>query len=68
MGQPAKKDVVFELTGEKILDASDKVASKHISQVQKIVQKKLEILENELKDKTRQGTRRSEDGVWPCQS
>ncbi len=51
MGEPAKKAVVFELTGEKILDAADKVASKHISQVQKIVQKKLEALENELKDK-----------------
>ena len=51
MGQPAKKAVVFELTGEKIIDANDKVASKHISQVQKIVQKKLESLENELKDK-----------------
>ena len=51
MGQPAKKVVVFELTGEKILDANDKVGSKHISQVQKIVQKKLEALENELKDK-----------------
>ena len=51
MGQPARKAVVFELTGEKILDASDKVANKHISQVQKIVQKKLESAENELKDK-----------------
>jgi DNA-directed RNA polymerase subunit beta' len=51
MGQPAKKTVVFELTGEKILDANDKVGNKHISQVQKIVQKKLESLENELKDK-----------------
>jgi DNA-directed RNA polymerase subunit beta' len=50
MGQPAKKTVVFELTGEKILDANDKVGNKHISQVQKIVQKKLEALENELKD------------------
>jgi DNA-directed RNA polymerase subunit beta' len=54
MGQPAKKAVVFELTGEKIIDANDKVASKHISQVQKIVQKKLEALENELKDKRAQ--------------
>ncbi len=54
MGQPAKKAVVFELTGEKIVDANDKVASKHISQVQKIVQKKLESLENELKDKRAQ--------------
>jgi DNA-directed RNA polymerase subunit beta' len=51
MGQPAKKAVVFELTGEKILDANDKVASKHISMVQKNVQKKLEALENELKDR-----------------
>ncbi len=50
MGQPAKKTVVFELTGEKILDANDKVGNKHIVQVQKIVQKKLESLENELKD------------------
>jgi DNA-directed RNA polymerase subunit beta' len=51
MGQPAKKAIVFELTGEKIIDANDKVASKNISQVQKIVQKKLEALENELKDR-----------------
>ncbi|NWG33666.1 MAG: DNA-directed RNA polymerase subunit beta', partial [Chloroflexi bacterium] len=51
MGEPAKKAVVFELTGEKILDAGDKVAAKHISQVQKIVKSKLEALENELKDR-----------------
>jgi DNA-directed RNA polymerase subunit beta' len=51
MGEAAKKTVTFELTGEKILDAGDKVSNKHISQVQKIVQKKLEALENELKDK-----------------
>ncbi len=50
MGEPAKKVIVFELTDEKILDAGDKVAAKHITQVQKIVQKKLETLENELKD------------------
>jgi DNA-directed RNA polymerase subunit beta' len=50
MGEAAKKTVVFELTDEKILDAGDKVAAKHITQVQKIVQKKLEALENELKD------------------
>ncbi len=54
MGQPAKKAILFELTGEKIIDANDKVANKHISQVQKIVQKKLESLENELKDKRAQ--------------
>jgi hypothetical protein len=41
---------VFELTDEKILDASDKVATKHITQVQKIVKSKLESLDNELKD------------------
>ena len=50
MGQPAKKDVAFESGDEKILGAGDKIASKHISQVQKIVQRKLEALENELKD------------------
>jgi DNA-directed RNA polymerase subunit beta' len=50
MGEPAKKAVVFELTNEKIVDANDKVAAKHITQVQKIVQKKLEALENDLKD------------------
>lgn len=51
MGEAAKKNVVFELTGEKIIDAGDKVASKHITLIQKTVQKKLESLENELKDK-----------------
>ena len=51
MGEPANKTIVFELTGEKIIDAGDKVASKHITLIQKNVQKKLEILENELKDK-----------------
>ena len=50
MGEHAKKAVVFELTDEKILDAGDKVAAKHLTQVQKIVQKKLEALENDLKD------------------
>ncbi len=51
MGEAAKKTVEFELTGEKILDAGDKITSKHIAHVQKSVQKKLETLENELKDK-----------------
>ena len=50
MGEHAKSTIVFELTEEKILDAGDKVAAKHISQVQKIVKTKLESLENELKD------------------
>ncbi|HET6821723.1 MAG TPA: DNA-directed RNA polymerase subunit beta', partial [Anaerolineales bacterium] len=50
MGEPAKKAVVFELTNEKILDAGDKVAAKHLTQVQKIVQKHLETVEGEMKD------------------
>ena len=50
MGEGAKKAVVFELTGEKILDAGDKVAAKHLTQVQKIVQKHIETVEGELKD------------------
>jgi DNA-directed RNA polymerase subunit beta' len=50
MGEHAKKAVVFELTDEKILDAGDKVAAKHLTQVQKIVQKNLEAVENDLKD------------------
>ena len=50
MGEAAKKAVVFEITGEKILDAGDKVAAKHLTQVQKIVQKNLETVENEMKD------------------
>jgi len=51
MGEPAKKAVVFEQTGEKIIDAGDKVANKHITLIQKTVQKKLEAVENELKGK-----------------
>jgi len=50
MGKHAKATIVFELTDEKILDAGDKVSTKHISQVQRIVKNKLESLENELKD------------------
>ena len=51
MGEPAKKAIAFESTNEKIIDAGDKVASKHITLIQKTVQKKMETLENELKDK-----------------
>ncbi|NOH01297.1 MAG: hypothetical protein HND47_04670 [Chloroflexi bacterium] len=51
MGESAKKTIIFEQTGEKIIDAGDKVASKHITLIQKTVQKKLEAIENELKDK-----------------
>jgi DNA-directed RNA polymerase subunit beta' len=50
MSEAAKKAVVFELSNEKILDAGDKVAAKHLTQVQKIVQKNIETVENELKD------------------
>jgi DNA-directed RNA polymerase subunit beta' len=50
MGEAAKKAAVFELTNEKILDAGDKVAAKHLTQVQKIVQKHLETIEGEMKD------------------
>jgi DNA-directed RNA polymerase subunit beta' len=50
MGEASKKAVVFELTNEKILDAGDKVAAKHMTQVQKIVQKNLEAIEGEMKD------------------
>ncbi|HXK39328.1 MAG TPA: DNA-directed RNA polymerase subunit beta', partial [Candidatus Paceibacterota bacterium] len=54
MGEAAKKAAVFELTNEKILDAGDKVAAKHLTQVQKIVQKNLETIENEMKDQRAQ--------------
>ena len=50
MGKPAGKAIVFEVTGDKITDTGVTIAAKHISQVQKIVQKKLESIENELKD------------------
>src|SRR5690242_3590829 len=50
MGEASKKAVVFEFNNEKILDAGDKVAAKHLTQVQKIVQKNLEAIEGEMKD------------------
>ncbi|MCZ2128081.1 MAG: DNA-directed RNA polymerase subunit beta' [Anaerolineales bacterium] len=50
MGEAAKKAVAFE-GGEKIIEAGEKVANKHITLIQKTVQKKLEALENQLKDK-----------------
>lgn len=51
MGEVSQKAMVFESTGEKIIDANEKAASKHITLIQKTVQKKMEALENELKDK-----------------
>ncbi|MFZ5881521.1 MAG: DNA-directed RNA polymerase subunit beta' [Chloroflexota bacterium] len=50
MGEPARKDVLFGADNDKIIAAGDKITSKHISQVQKIVARKLEAMENELKD------------------
>ena len=50
MGEAAKKAIVFEFNNEKILDAGDKVAAKHLTQVQKIVQKNLETIEGDMKD------------------
>jgi DNA-directed RNA polymerase subunit beta' len=47
MGEAANKTFFFELTSEKIIDAGDKVNSKHIALVQKSVTKKLETLESE---------------------
>ncbi|GAB4454234.1 MAG: hypothetical protein Kow0070_00200 [Anaerolineales bacterium] len=51
MGEPAKKAIVFELTGEQIVGAGEKITAKHLTQVQKIVQKSLEAVENEVKDR-----------------
>jgi len=50
MGKPAKKDFLFGATGEVVVPATTIIASKHISQVQKIVKQRLESIENELKD------------------
>ncbi|MDK1079908.1 MAG: DNA-directed RNA polymerase subunit beta' [Anaerolineae bacterium] len=49
-GKAAKKTMVFEVTGDQIIEAGVEIGAKHISQVQKIVQKKLEDIENEKKD------------------
>jgi len=49
-GKAAKKAMVFEITGDTVVETGIEIAAKHISQVQKIVQLKLEEIENELKD------------------
>jgi DNA-directed RNA polymerase subunit beta' len=54
MGEAARKTIFFELIGEKILDAGDKVSSKHITHIQKSVAKKLELLESEANEKKTQ--------------
>ncbi len=51
MGEAAKKAVIFELAGEKILDAGEKVSGKHITHIQKSAQKKIEAVESELREK-----------------
>ncbi len=51
IGEAAKKDIVFELANEKIVAVGEKINSKQINHIQKSVQKKIESLENELKDK-----------------
>jgi DNA-directed RNA polymerase subunit beta' len=56
MGKPAKKALVFEVTGDTIVEVGVEITAKHISQVQKIVKKKLEDIENELKDQKAQET------------
>jgi DNA-directed RNA polymerase subunit beta' len=50
MGKPAKKDILFGATGEALVPVGTIIASKHISQVQKIVKQRLDGIENELKD------------------
>ncbi|MFL7871057.1 MAG: DNA-directed RNA polymerase subunit beta', partial [Anaerolineales bacterium] len=54
MGKPAKKALVFEVTGDTLVEVGVEITSKHISQVQKIVKKNLEDIENELKDQKAQ--------------
>ena len=44
MGEHAKKTIIFELTGEKIIDAEDKVASKHITLFRKTFKRKWKLL------------------------
>jgi DNA-directed RNA polymerase subunit beta' len=54
MGKPAKKALVFEVTGDIIAEVGVEITAKHISQVQKVVKKKLEEIENNLKDQKAQ--------------
>ncbi len=49
-GKPAKKTLVFEVTGDTVVEVGVEISAKHISQVQKIVKLKLEEIEGELKD------------------
>ncbi len=41
---------MFGSTGETLVNTGTTIAAKHISQVQKIVKQRLELIENELKD------------------
>ncbi|PWH16130.1 MAG: DNA-directed RNA polymerase subunit beta' [Anaerolineae bacterium] len=49
-GQTASKAIVFNATGEVIVQAGQVISATHISKVQKNVREQLEALENELKD------------------
>ena len=49
-GKPAKKALVFEVTGDTVVEVGVEISAKHISQVQKIVKLKLEEIEGALKD------------------
>ncbi|MCS6994772.1 MAG: DNA-directed RNA polymerase subunit beta' [Anaerolineales bacterium] len=54
-GQTAAKAILFNATGEVIVQAGEVISASHISKVQKNVREQLEALENELKDqKTRE--------------
>ncbi len=50
MGQTVKKTILFEVTGEIIVNAGETVGSAHLSKVQQVVRQRLTALEEELKD------------------
>ncbi len=50
-GKVTKKAIVFGVSGDTLVEAGGTVSASQISKVQKIVAKRLEALENELKDK-----------------
>ncbi|MEW6029880.1 MAG: DNA-directed RNA polymerase subunit beta' [Chloroflexota bacterium] len=50
-GKVTRKAIVFGVSGDTLVEAGGTVSASQIGKVQKIVQKRLEALENELKDK-----------------
>ncbi|MBN1304612.1 MAG: DNA-directed RNA polymerase subunit beta' [Anaerolineales bacterium] len=50
MGKVVKKDIVFGITNDLVVQANETVTNDHLGQVQRIVKLNLEKLENELKD------------------